>query len=102
MSVVGFSVAMLATDRAIKDFLKPKMYQHPRVSRIMSQAEDVLRNLFDAYTQRPEMLPRERGQELAADAAHRLRQIANFIAGMTDRYALNEHARIFDSTPELR
>lgn len=100
--VAGFSAAMMATDRAIKDFLKPKMYQHPRVSRIMSQAEEVLRNLFDAYTRRPEVLPRERGHELAVDAPQRLRQIANFIAGMTDRYALNEHARIFDSTPELR
>ncbi|MGZ5803229.1 MAG: deoxyguanosinetriphosphate triphosphohydrolase [Xanthobacteraceae bacterium] len=101
-AVAGFSAAMLATDRAIKDFLKPKMYQHPRVSRIMSQAEDVLRNLFDAYSRRPEVLPSERLHDLGADAPQRLRQIANFIAGMTDRYALDEHARIFDSTPELR
>jgi dGTPase len=100
--VVAFSPAMRETDAAIKAFLRPRMYQHPRVKRVMGQAEDVLRDLFAAYRERPETLPPERSQELASEDDARLRQIANFIAGMTDRYALNEHARIFDSHPELR
>jgi dGTPase len=100
--VIAFSSAMRETDRAIKAFLRPRMYQHPRVTQVMGQAEDVLRDLFNVYRERPETLPPERGQELAAAEEARLRQIANFIAGMTDRYALNEHARIFDSHPELR
>ena len=100
--VVGFSPAMVETDRAIKEFLKPRMYRHPRVTRVMTQAEGILRDLFDTYRGHPDELPIERRHELATEIGARFRQIANFIAGMTDRYALNEHARIFDSTPELR
>jgi dGTPase len=101
-AVVEFSTDMKAIDRAIKDFLRPRMYRHTRVMRIMSEAEGVLRDLFEVYVRRPEELPGERRQELADDTGNRVRQIANFIAGMTDRYALIEHARLFDSTPELR
>jgi dGTPase len=93
---------MKSTDRAIKEFLKPRMYRHARVTRIMTEAEGVLRDLFQTYLRRPEELPRERRQELASNEGSRARQVANFIAGMTDRYALIEHARLFDSTPELR
>jgi dGTPase len=100
--VVEFSAGMKSTDRAIKEFLKPRMYRHARVTRIMTEAEGVLRDLFQTYLHRPEELPRERRQELASNEGSRARQIANFIAGMTDRYALIEHARLFDSTPELR
>jgi dGTPase len=101
-AVVEFSPGMKATDRAIKEFLRPRMYRHARVTRIMTEAEGVLRDLFRNYLRCPEELPRERQQELAADEAGRARQVANFIAGMTDRYALIEHTRLFDSTPELR
>jgi dGTPase len=100
--VVEFSTDMKSTDRAIKEFLKPRMYRHARVTRIMTEAEGVLRDLFQTYLRRPEELPRERRQELASNEGSRARQVANFIAGMTDRYALIEHARLFDSTPELR
>ena len=99
--MVGFSQTMSATDRAIKAFLSPRMYRHARVMRIMTAAEDVVRDLFRAYLRHPRELPGERSQELASDEAGRARQVANFIAGMTDRYALIEHARLFDSTPEL-
>ena len=69
------------------------MYRHARVTRIMTNAEGVLRDLFQIYLRRPEELPAERRQELASDDGGRgARQIANFIAGMTDRYALIEHA----------
>jgi dGTPase len=101
-SVVEFSARLKATDRAIKDFLKPRMYRHARVMRIMTEAEGVLRDLFQLYVRRPDELPPERRQELGPDEGSRARQIANFIAGMTDRYALIEHGRLFDSTPELR
>jgi dGTPase len=100
--VAGFSPAMVETDRAIKDFLKPKMYRHERVMRVMTRAEGVLHDLFDTYARDPAELPAERRHDLSGDAGARSRQIANFIAGMTDRYALIEHVRIFDSTPELR
>ena len=101
--VVGFSPAMAAADRAIKAFLLPHMYRHTRVMRIMGEAEGVLEDLFRRYSAEPKELPDEWRRELdPADAGARARHIADFIAGMTDRYALIEHARLFDSTPELR
>jgi dGTPase len=101
--VAGFSPAMAAADRAIKDFLQPHMYRHARVARVMAQAEGVVQDLFARYSQHPEVMPAEWVGALAgADEGARARHIADFIAGMTDRYALIEHARLFDSTPELR
>ncbi len=98
--VVSFSPAMAAADRAIKDFLFPRMYRHPRVMRIMGDAEAVVRALFARYERDPGELPWRRGEPERRPVP--LREIADFIAGMTDRYALSEHARLFDSTPELR
>ena len=101
--VAGFSVDVGEADRAIKAFLKPHMYRHPRVMRVMNEAAGVVRDLFARYSAHPGDLPAEWQQGLAGlDDAARARSIADFIAGMTDRYALAEHSRLFDSTPELR
>jgi dGTPase len=71
--------------------------------RIMGEAEDVVRRLFDHYAATPDDLPDDWLAGLgAADDAGRAIRIADFIAGMTDRYAMVEHTRIFGSTPELR
>jgi dGTPase len=99
--IVGFSAAMAQADAAIKGFLYPRMYHHPRIARVMGAAEQVVRELFAHYVAYPADLPAEWAPG-AADPAGRARRIADFVAGMTDRYALNEHARLFDSTPELR
>jgi dGTPase len=96
--VVAFSPAMAAADRAIKAFLFQHMYHHPRIMRIMGEAEGVVRDLFRRYMEEPGELP----WAVPVDQAARRRQVADYIAGMTDRYALSEHARLFDSTPELR
>jgi len=102
-AVAGFSAAMGQADGAIKDFLKTRMYRHARVMQVMDEAAGVVRALFARYSAHPEELPAEwrEGLNELAEAA-RARRIADFIAGMTDRYALAEHARLFDSTPELR
>jgi dGTPase len=100
-AVVAFSPAMAAADRTIKDFLFPRMYRHPRIMRIMGEAEAVVRALFERYQRDPDELPWRRLQG-ALDIPVSAREIADFIAGMTDRYALSEHMRLFDSTPELR
>jgi dGTPase len=69
----------------------------------MADAEGVVRDLFEHYSAVPGDKPAEwaRGAD-AGDGVGRLRRIADFIAGMTDRYALSEHARFFKATPELR
>jgi dGTPase len=102
-AVGAFSPAMAEADRAIKGFLYPRMYRHARIMRIMSDAERVVCDLFDRYAANPGDIPAEWVQSAeSGDEAARLRRIADFIAGMTDRYALVEHARLFASTPELR
>ena len=102
-TLVAFSPAMAAADRAIKGFLFPRMYRHPRIDRITADAQGVVRDLFDRYTERAEDMPADWREGLdRADAHTRARRAGDFIAGMTDRFALAEHARFFDSTPELR
>ncbi len=101
--VVGFSPAMEKADRDIKGFLYPRMYRHDRVVRVMADAERVVRELFAHYMATPDDLPAEWGEGIGAtDAAARVRRVADYIAGMTDRYALVEHAKYFETTPELR
>jgi dGTPase len=101
--VVAFSPGVAEADRAIKAFLFPRMYRHPRIMRIMGEAGDVLRDLFGHYAARPHDMPAEWADGLdPRDEAAGRRRIADFIAGMTDRYALMEHAKYFPRTPELR
>jgi dGTPase len=101
--VAAFSPTMTAADDAIKGFLYPRMYRHSRVMRIMSDAEQVISDLFNRYACEPGAMQAEWASgDDCSDRSSRLRRIADFIAGMTDRYALVEHARLFDSTPELR
>jgi dGTPase len=69
----------------------------------MSDAQDIVRDLFGHYADVPDDLPAEWREGLAdGDDRGRARQIANYIAGMTDRYALIEHERFFERTPQLR
>jgi dGTPase len=101
--VVGFSPAMEKTDRDIKGFLYPRMYRHERVMGVMADAERVVHDLFAYYTTTPADLPTEWGEGLdITDTSGCARRIGDYIAGMTDRYALIEHAKYFKGTPELR
>jgi dGTPase len=101
--VAGFSPAVAEGDAAIKAFLFARMYRNPRVMQVMGEAESVVSDLFARYQANLASLPPEwQGGFKGLDEAGRARRIADFIAGMTDRYALAEHSRLFDSTPELR
>ena len=79
------------------------MYRHGRVMRVMGDAEGVIRDLVGHFAATPADLPEEwrDGIDKIGEGA-RLRRVADYIAGMTDRYALVEHARYFKATPELR
>jgi dGTPase len=95
--VAAFSEAMRANDRALKRFLFDRMYRHSTVNRMTAKARRVVRDLFTFYIQQPDCLPGEwRQQAEGADRAAGARLIADYIAGMTDRYALEEHQRLFD------
>jgi dGTPase len=101
--MVAFHGALAAADRAIKDFLFPRMYRHPRVVRIRQEAAQVVGDLFTRFTTTPGLMPPEWCAGLdAASEARIARRACDYIAGMTDRYALDEHARLFDVTPQLR
>ena len=101
--LVAFSPAMEKADAGIKGFLRPRMYRHERVMRVMQEAQGVLRDLFAHYAATPADLPAEWAEGFAlAGESTRARRIADYIAGMTDRYALIEHAKYFKETPELR
>ncbi|MGY8662971.1 deoxyguanosinetriphosphate triphosphohydrolase [Bradyrhizobium sp. UFLA05-109] len=102
-AMIAFPPTMAGQEAAIKTFLYQHMYRHQRVMRVMGEAEQILFDLFAKYQASPGELPPEwlTGAE-ADDEADRARRIGNFIAGMTDRFALTEHQRLFDSTPDLR
>ncbi|MGN6099446.1 MAG: deoxyguanosinetriphosphate triphosphohydrolase [Bosea sp. (in: a-proteobacteria)] len=101
--VVAFSSAIETADRDIKGFLYPNMYRHPRIAPIRAQAAQVVRELFARFRAEPGAMPHEWAAGCdGLDEARRMRRIADYIAGMTDWYALDEHRRLFDVTPSLR
>jgi dGTPase len=102
--LIAFSAGAAQAEAEIKSFLKQRMYRHPRVMHVMGDAEQILFDLFARYQKvpgdlSPEWLPPGTDAETETERA---RRIGNFIAGMTDRFALTEHQRLFDSTPDLR
>lgn len=102
-AVVAFSAGMTADIQALKAFLMERVYRSRRVMDVMEEAEAVVARLFGCYLADEAALPdtwRAAQQGLAERA--RARVIADFVAGMTDRYAMAEHTRLFDATPELR
>jgi dGTPase len=101
--MVAFPPQVAEEEAAIKAFLWQRMYRHARVMRVMGEAEGILFDLFARYQASPGDLPAEwvEGTERESEG-ERARRIGNFIAGMTDRFALMEHQRLFDSTPDLR
>nr|WP_194304033.1 deoxyguanosinetriphosphate triphosphohydrolase [Chthonobacter albigriseus] len=102
-AVVCFSPRMAAVDRSIKAFLFPHLYRHPDVVRVRRNADRVVRDLYAHYTERPETMPEE-WSEGAGDCTPFVlaRRVGDYIAGMTDRFAIQEHRRWFDDTPDLR
>ena len=94
--LVGFSDDMRASDSALKAFLHANMYNHYTLNRSHAKARRVVRELFDFFLDQPECMPPQwQAAADAAGAATTARVVADFIAGMTDRYALQERHRLF-------
>ena len=93
-NVIGPSKTFKSMNRQLKDFLYQNMYRHHKVFRMQVKAERILQDLFDAYGSDPEILPFEIQHKAADGDRHRV--ITDYIAGMTDRYALQEHSKLFD------
>jgi dGTPase len=89
--LIGFTPAMKAENANLKRFLLQHLYRHPRVVAMTDRAGRIVRDLFGGFMAEPGRLPAQYHRLAEADKA---RTIADYIAGMTDRYAIREHGRL--------
>ncbi len=99
-TLVGHSAAIEAADRGIKAFLFAHMYRHQTVRKVRDKADAIVRRLFKAYLDDPSVMPRDWAAK--AGQGEPARAVADYIAGMTDRFAIHEHVRLFDGPTDLR
>jgi dGTPase len=91
--LVGFSLAMHEENRALKTFLREQLYRHFQVIRMTTKAQRIVRELFSAFMAEPRLLPPQYQDMATAESLSRA--TADYVAGMTDRYAMKEHRRLF-------
>jgi dGTPase len=96
----GFSAEMAAEERALKQFMYQRLYYHPEQIATAARARDVVARLFAAYAADPALLPPSWREAIPASEPGRSRHIADFIAGMTDRYAADSYEKLFGEAPE--
>jgi len=101
VAMVSFTPAMWEAHGPVRAFLRQRMYRHFRVNREMSKCKRVVRALFELFMAEPNTLPTEWQRDISrhggdADLSVRARHVADYIAGMTDRFALAEYGRLFD------
>ena len=90
--LVSFSQAIVEKNLELKQFLLKHLYRHYKVNRMSAKAGRIIEELFTAFMQSPSLMPQEHQQAAKQDQA---RAVADYIAGMTDRYAIREHRRLF-------
>jgi dGTPase len=101
--VVAFTAQMREKNRVLQTFLSEHMYRHDKVMAIMAKARRIVRDMFEAYMSEATLMPQSwREESLLADETRHARQVCDFIAGMTDRYALEQHQRLFGLDPLFR
>ena len=93
--LVAFSATMGSEQRSLKAFLNDNLYRHFQVLRMTNKARRIVTDLFDAFLGEPRLLPPQYQQRAALAAVGAPRAVADYIAGMTDRYAMREHRRLF-------
>ncbi|MAF94551.1 MAG: deoxyguanosinetriphosphate triphosphohydrolase [Rhodospirillaceae bacterium] len=92
--VVGFSAAMESREKAVKTFLFDNMYRHEKLNAMTEKARHIVRDLFDFFRKQPENLPSDWRRRLEGAGPEPAAQVvADYIAGMTDRFAIDEHRR---------
>lgn len=94
--VISASAAMARRRAPLKEFLNREMYHHYKVVRMADKAQRFLTALFEAYLRKPEQLPDTTRSRMAREDPHRV--ICDYIAGMTDRYAIEEYRKLFQPT----
>jgi len=94
-NVVGTDEEMIQRNRQLKDFLYRNLYKHYRVVRMQVKAENTLTDIFNMYINEPSVLPNHIQQLVAERGLQRV--VCDYIAGMTDRFAVDEHRRLFDN-----
>lgn len=99
-ATVAFSPEMAERERRLKRFLYARLYHHPQQKETAARAREVIARLFAAYLEQPGLMPPAWHEGLPAQEPARSRHIADFIAGMTDRYAMERHRQIYGSVPE--
>jgi len=85
-------LAIQRQQQELKQFLRLNLYQHHQVARMTNKARRIVADLFSAFVAEPRLLPPQYHEQASADPA---RTVADYIAGMTDRYAMREHRRLF-------
>ena len=103
-SLATFSAEMAVTDKQIKTLLFSRIYRHPEVMRVRANAASILTDLYHAYMDDPQLMQGHYWVDRIATMPEtaRARHVGDYLAGMTDNYAVNTHRRLFDHTPELR
>jgi dGTPase len=101
-TLIGFSAPMREQEKMLKTFLYKNLYFHESVMRVRKSADRIVRELFDTYLADEQCMPEGwRDGRTKGDLTSRARLVADFLAGMTDTYAVREHRRLFDDTPDL-
>ncbi|BAV32389.1 deoxyguanosinetriphosphate triphosphohydrolase [Sulfuricaulis limicola] len=95
--LITYTPEVAEKSRELKRFLRQNLYAHERVTRMMGEAIQIVRQLFEAFMKKPALLPDQYQEKLRQPngVGEQARIIADYIAGMTDRYAMREHARLF-------
>jgi dGTPase len=96
--LVGLSPEMARRNAELKSYLHRHLYQHHRIERMKDKSRRILEALYQRYFENPRLLPDDTALRVEKDGLERT--IADYIAGMTDRYAIQEHRRLFD--PSVR
>jgi len=94
-ALIAFSAELNAKQRALKKFLHSHLYRHYRVMRMSAKAQRIIRDLFGAFMDDGRLLPTQFQSGEIQEESGRARVVADYIAGMTDRYAIREHKRLF-------